>query len=107
MPHTTGLIGAIVGSTIGVAGGLFGTWLSIRNLPPGTQRRFMMKISMLCWVGVLGFTVSFLLMPASWKWLMWTVYGPSLLLFIRYVNRSLDTLRTQDDVGKVRSTCGQ
>ena len=32
MLETPGLMGAIVGSAIGVAGGLFGTWMSIRKL---------------------------------------------------------------------------
>jgi hypothetical protein len=51
----TGTLGAIVGSSIGVAGGIFGTWISIRKCSPGEQRQFMIKMSLMVWTGVIAF----------------------------------------------------
>ena len=90
----TGLLGAVFGSVIGVAGGLFGTWMSIRSAPRGAQRNFIKKAAVLCWIGLLSFTTTTLLVPAPGKWLSWILYGPLLLWFIRYVNHSQTVLNT-------------
>ena len=100
MLETPGLMGAIAGSAIGVAGGLFGTWMSIRNSPRGKQRSLMVKAAILCWAGVLGFTATLLLVPPPWKWLLWILYGPALVLFIRYVNRSQIASRAEHKLNR-------
>ena len=81
-----GLIGAIVGSIVGVAGGLFGTWMSIRNLPRGEQRSFMVRMAVIGWIGSVGFCAAALLIPIPWNWWLWIVYAPGLYIFIRHVN---------------------
>jgi Ca2+/Na+ antiporter len=89
-----GLIGAIVGASIGIAGGILGTWMSIRSSPRGNQRRFMVKASILCWAGALTFVLFLLLLPEPWKWWMWALYGPLLLILILYINRTMAKMRT-------------
>ena len=89
-----GMIGAIVGSTVGVAGGAFGTWMSIRHSPPGPRRRLMVKASIACWIFVLSFVALVLFLPTPWKWWLWALYGPTLLFFILSINRSLRNLST-------------
>lgn len=82
-----GLIGAIVGSIAGVAGGLVGTWMSIRNLPRGEQRSFMVRMAVGGWIGAVGFCAAVLLIPTPWNGFLWFVYVPGLYIFVRHVNR--------------------
>ena len=82
-----GLIGAVVGSIVGVGGGLLGTWMSIRNLPRGEQRSFMVRMAVVGWMGAVGFCVVLLLIPTPWNVCLWLVYVPGLFIFIRHVNR--------------------
>ena len=93
-PEMTGLLGATLGSVIGVAGGLLGTWMALRNVACTAQRIFLRKAAVLCWLGVLTFTATTLLIPAPGKWLLWTAYGPLLLWFTRYANHTLVDLQT-------------
>ena len=81
-----GLIGTVVGSIVGVAGGLLGTWMSIRNLPRGEQRNFMVRMAVVGWMGALGFCVALLLIPTPWNGVLWIVYVPGLCVFMRHVN---------------------
>ena len=81
-----GLIGTVVGSIVGVAGGLLGTWMSIRNLPRGEQRNFMVRMAVVGWMGALGFCVALLLIPTPWNGFLWIVYVPGLCVFMRHVN---------------------
>ena len=67
--------------------------MAIGSVPRGTQKHFMVKTSLLYWIAVIGFTATRLLMSASWNWLMWMLYGPALVCYVRYVNRSLATMR--------------
>ncbi len=91
-----GTIGAIVGSTLGVAGGVLGTWMSIRNTPAGDQKRFIVKVAISVWLGVLLFVALLLTLPSPWKWLLWLLYVPILLLFIVYTNRSMAKMRCEE-----------
>ncbi|MEE3369343.1 MAG: hypothetical protein VX346_08365 [Planctomycetota bacterium] len=97
-PEMTGLLGAVIGSAIGFAGGLLGTWMSFRNVPRGARRSFLKKTAVLCWMGTLGFTATTLLVPAPWKWLLWCAYGPLFVWFIRYVTHTQAALQTAQSV---------
>ena len=48
------LTGAVFGPVVGFLGGIFGTWMSIRNTSSQTERRFMVKASLCIWLEVLG-----------------------------------------------------
>ena len=86
---TIGLWGGIVGSSIGILGGIIGTWMSIRKTSPGRQRAFMIKASVLGWVGMLSFLIALFIVPKPWVWVIWILYGPSLAFFIVQTNRGL------------------
>ncbi len=90
-----GTIGAIVGSTLGIAGGVFGTWMSIRNTRAGDQKRFIIKAAIIAWLGVLLFVALLLALPSPWKWLLCLLYVPLLLLFIVYINRSMAKMQCE------------
>lgn len=89
-----GLIGAIVGGSIGIAGGAFGTWMSIRNARPGPHRALMVKASVFFWIFTLTFVAMLLLLPTPWTWWLWVLYGPALLFFILSINKALADLET-------------
>lgn len=55
------LIGAGGGSLIGVAGGLYGTWCSIKSARPGAERQFMIRASVVMWCVVVVFLGVFFL----------------------------------------------
>ena len=97
-PEMTGLLGAVIGSVIGFAGGLLGTWMAFGNVPGSVQSRFLKKAAVFCWIGALAFTATTLLVPASGKWLLWSAYGPLLAWFIRYVKHTQAALQTAPSV---------
>lgn len=91
----TGLVGGIVGSLLGVAGGLIGTYFSIRNTGGPRERAFMIRSAIICWIGVaLSLAVTFLL-PQAGLWL-WIPYGILLPLGIRYGNRQQMAIRREE-----------
>ncbi len=83
-----GTLGAVVGSSIGVLGGIYGTWMSIRGCSPGKQRQFIIKISLFLWIGIGAFVGLILYLPSPLKWWLWVLYVPLLLAFIHYVNKN-------------------
>ena len=97
-PEMTGLLGAVIGSVIGFAGGLLGTWMAFGNVPGSVQSRFLKKAAVFCWIGALAFTATTLLVPGTWKWLLWSVYGPLLAGFLRSVNHTQAALQTAPSV---------
>jgi RNA polymerase sigma factor (sigma-70 family) len=46
----TGLTGAILGPIVGLLGGIFGSWCSIKNTKSPRERWFMIKMTILLWV---------------------------------------------------------
>ena len=84
-----GIWGAIIGSAIGVAGGIFGTWMSIAKTPAGPKRALIVKISIFSWVGILSFIALIFLLPNNWGWILYVVYAPALVIWIRTTNKKL------------------
>jgi hypothetical protein len=82
-----GLVGGIAGGVLGVMGGLVGTYFSIKNTNGPRERAFMIRASILCWLGVSAFVACQLLLPLLGRTLLWLVYAPSLIWFVRWVNQ--------------------
>lgn len=92
---STDLVGGIVGSLLGVAGALIGTYSSIRNTSGPRERAFVIRSAIICWIGAALFlTVTFLL-PQAGLWL-WVPYGILLPLGIRYWNRRQMAIRREE-----------
>ena len=89
----TGTIFAILGSSIGVAGGVFGTWMSIKSTNPGDERKLMVKASVIIWIKAIVFISLFFFLSAPWKFWLWILYGPLLFICIWKINRSMQKLR--------------
>jgi hypothetical protein len=88
-----GTICAIAGSAIGVFGGIFGTYFSIKNTIGPKERSFVMKASALTWVTVVIFLCALLLLPSPYNNLMWLPYGLLIGFGIRKFNETQRRIR--------------
>lgn len=87
---TTGELGGLIGAVIGVAGGVFGSYCSIRNAPPGPPRRFMIRTCIACFVLIALFLAGIVWCnraAPNMVWILWIVYAPALFLGIGVINR--------------------
>jgi drug/metabolite transporter (DMT)-like permease len=77
------LIGGIAGATLGLAGGVAGTWASIRNTRTPAARAFMIRMSALLWT-VMGGALAVLLLAVTGTLPMWTwwVTLPAFFVFL-------------------------
>ena len=91
-----GLVGGIVGGGLGLAGGVIGTWFSIRNTSGPRERAFMIRVSAIAWVAVTAFLAGLLLLPQPYNWLLWIPYGIALPLAIRSLNRRQHQIRAAE-----------
>ena len=102
-PSMFGWIGGIVGSGIGVLGGVFGTYCSLKATKPGPERRLMIRWSVAMWIGVTAFVAAMLLLPNPYRWLMWIPYAPSLMWAINRCNRDLARVRAESSPPATKS----
>ncbi len=93
-----GLVGGIAGGVIGVMGGLVGTYFSIKNSNGPNERAFVIRAAVLCWLGITAFLAGLFLVPRPWNLLLWVVYLPTLMLFIRWGNRGQARARAEGGV---------
>jgi Ca2+/Na+ antiporter len=91
-----GIIGGLVGSIIGLAGGIIGTYFSIKNTNGPRERSFTIKASIVCWIAILLFLALFLILPNPYKWFMWIPYAILLPLGIMYWNKTQQRIRQEE-----------
>ncbi len=91
-----GWIVGIGGSLIGLAGGIFGTYCSIKNTNGPRERAFLIKASVVCWIGVLIFLTLFFALPIAYRCYMWIPYAIILPLGIIYSNRTQQKIRKSE-----------
>lgn len=89
-------IGGIVGSLIGIAGGLFGTYCGIRNTRSPRERSFMVRSAAVCWGGVLLFLALLFVLPNPYRWFLWIPYAILLPLGIVHGNRTQQRIRREE-----------
>ncbi|THB76914.1 MAG: hypothetical protein D6B25_08320 [Desulfobulbaceae bacterium] len=92
-----GTIGAITGTIIGIGGGIIGTYCSIVNTSTVAARRFMIRMSIYCWLVIIIFLVLLSQISSPHRYWLWVPYGIGLPLFIRYVNTHLAQLEKKPD----------
>jgi len=88
-----GWIGGILGSLLGLAGGVFGTWVSIRNTHGPRERAFMLRAAVFVWIGLLAFAGLLFGLPDPYRWFAWIPYSILLPLGITYGNRKQQAIR--------------
>ncbi|MDD4018762.1 MAG: hypothetical protein PHV28_12565 [Kiritimatiellae bacterium] len=84
------------GCLIGLAGGVVGTWASIRNTKGPLERAFMVRASVVTWVAGLAFLALMFLLPMPWRYLLWIPYGILLPLGIITGNRRQQRIREEE-----------
>lgn len=91
---------------MGLLGGLFGTYLSIRNTNGPRERQFITQYAVVCWIAVgimLGLT---LLFPNPYRWFVWVPYAILLPIGIRYCNRRQDEIRQKESAEDAEQSSG-
>jgi len=91
-----GWLGGIFGGLIGVAGGIFGTYCTIKNTNGPRERAFTIKASIICWAFVVSFLAGLLLIPPWYNNLLWIPYGVLLLFGIRKWNQTQLRIRQEE-----------
>lgn len=91
-----GLIGALIGSAIGVIGGAVGTYFSIKNTAGPKERTFMIRVALTAWLALLAFVAGLLAFPKPFNWLLWVPYGIGLPFGIRWCNRRQTQIRGEE-----------
>src|SRR5262245_32992477 len=87
---------AILGSAIGVAGGVLGTYFSVRNTKGPRERSLMIRAAVACWLLVLAFAAGILLIPGWYRHLLVVPYVIVLVLGIRWCNREQARIRKEE-----------
>jgi len=102
-----GMIGGILGGVLGALGGIIGTWFSIRNTRGPRERAYMVKASIVSWIGIGVFLALLFLLPHPYRLWMWVPYGILLPLGILRVNRRLAEIRASESAAHGGSGSGQ
>jgi len=101
-----GWIGGISGGFIGLAGGVVGTYFSIKNTNGPRERSFMIKSAVVCWITILLFLGLLIALPNPYRWYMWIPYSILLPLGIIYGNRRQQAIRQQEAQNKASEAIG-
>jgi len=91
-----GLIGGIIGGTLGLAGGAIGTYASIKNTAGPRERQFMVRTAVAAWVLITLFLVLLFVLPSPYRFLIWIPYGVALPLAIVSLNRKQQAIRLEE-----------
>ena len=93
-------IGGIAGIVIGLAGGIIGTYLSIKNTNSPRERMFMIKFGIIAWIAVILFLSLMFILPNPYRFLLWIPYGILLPLGIIFCNRTQQRIRMEESGDK-------
>jgi hypothetical protein len=95
--HTLGgWMGGLAGGAIGVLGGLFGTYCSIKNTNGPRERAFLIKASLLCWILIGAFIAGILLIPPQYNSLLMVAYAVLLIFGIYKGNQTQLRIRQEE-----------
>jgi uncharacterized membrane protein YfcA len=87
---------AIVGSVIGISGGLVGCYFSIKNTNGPRERSFMIKSSIVCFAGVAIFLIALFALPHPYRWFLWIPYFGLLFMGMYYGNKIQQRIREEE-----------
>ena len=91
----TGLVGGIVGSLIGAAGGLIGAYCSYKHAKSPRERRFVVFASLALFVFIALFLALLFLFPRFQPGIL-VVYAILLTAGIIYINRRQSAIRREE-----------
>jgi hypothetical protein len=94
-----GAVGGVLGALLGLGGGVFGTYCSIKNTKTAAERRFMIRYSVVIWLAVIALVLlpvglsRFGLIPVWLQWALFTLFFLMLVPSILWANRHQAYLR--------------
>lgn len=91
-----GLIGGIAGCVLGLMGGLIGAWFSYKNAKGPKERRFVIKSSIVLFLGISSFLVLLFCLPSPYVQLIWIPYIILLPAAIVYISKKQRYLQLQE-----------
>ena len=91
-----GTIGGIIGSVLGLCGGLFGCYCGIKNANGPRERSFIIKASIVCLAAITIFIVTFFALPLPYRWFLYIPYSILLPLGLVYWNKKQRLIRAQE-----------
>jgi len=98
----TGWILGIGGAVIGLMGGIIGTYFSIKNTRGPRERAFMLKSSVVCWLGITVFLGLLFTLPSPHRHFLWMPYVVLLPLGIIHSNRTQQRIRKEESQNAVK-----
>ena len=90
------MIGGVAGGLLGLAGGAFGTYCSIKNTNGPKEQQFVIKAAIIAWVALLIFLALLFLLPNPYRWVMWIPYAVLLPIGIVHWNRRQAQIRKEE-----------
>ena len=100
-----GAVGGVLGALIGLGGGVFGTYCSIKNTRTGVERRFMIRYIVVIWLAVVSLVLvpvalsQFGLIPVWLQWALFALFFALLVPSIFWANRHQAQLRGSQGPG--------
>ena len=91
-----GIIGGIIGGVLGLIGGIFGTYCSIKNTNGHKEKAFMIKASIIGWIGIIVFLALMFLLPNHYRFYLWIPYGIILPIAIIKGNKIQAKIRQEE-----------
>ena len=88
-------IGGLLGDTIGLIGGIHGTWSSLRHAKPGPEREFLKRAAVGAWALAILFVAGFFFVPHPWSSLLWILFGVLLFVAVIRLNRTHARIRAE------------
>lgn len=98
-----GWSGAVLGTVLGIAGGVFGIWCSLRNSRGPRERAVVIRGAVAVSLLVVLLLAGLLLIPPTYALVVWIPYVALLLLGIRYFNRQQIGARANEADGSGQS----
>jgi hypothetical protein len=92
-----GMLGAVLGGLLGVGGGAYGSWCSLKTCQSSEERWHMLRWVAGFWVGVVLFVGLLLLVPQPYNLLLWVPYAPALTWAIVKCNRGQAAIRQRNE----------
>jgi len=81
----SGLTGAVLGPLFGLLGGIFGTWMSIKNTKSARERRFVITMSIVVWLALVllgAIPLALAITGLISKWSCWPFFTLFFILLI-------------------------
>lgn len=103
-PEYWGWIGGILGGAIGIAGGIFGTYCSLKAASGPAQRAVLLGWTIVCWALVIGFLIGLFYIPQPYNFLLWIPYPFALMWLVRTSNLECQRARQLDQPGQPQPT---